>query len=129
MAYKLSKLSVPLIEQQFDHRKEPMEFAVRLRLSVELLIATKLIEIITNDGYQIAVYDGETTCLSRTDDVKKIVAAIMSTDEDRLIVIRPDGQGEGSIHLIYGNDGHDVIHDYTTNCERWVKAVEKELGL
>lgn len=128
MTYKLSTIAIPLIELN-DKQHLEMEFAVRLRLSVEFFIVTKLIDVILAAGNRISVFDGEVTCLSHTDDRAAILEAIMSSDEDRLIVVGKNRQPVGSIHLIYGNDGHDVIHDYSIACEDWVKAVEKELGL
>lgn len=53
----------------------------------------------------------------RLDNLAAIMDGLMSTDEDTLAVYSRDGGGDwkrtGSVLLIYGNDGHDVIADYS----------------
>jgi hypothetical protein len=52
---------------------------------------------------------------------------LMSTDEDYLMVYEP-GKKErlGWIHLVYGNDGYDVVSDYTTNLEALVDPITEK---
>ena len=44
-------------------------------------------------------------------------------DEDRIVVYTPAKGRVGWLHLVYGNDGNDVIADYTTNLEPQLQAV------
>lgn len=69
-------------------------------------------------AYAISVFDGEETVVADSRDPATIMAAIMSTDVDALVVrrlregIKPAYAGE--MTLVYGNDGWDVIADYST---------------
>ncbi len=79
-------------------------------------------ESVTRDanaqGYQVSVNDGEAWVVKRSTDSKAIMAALFSTDED-YIRIRKDGEetSVGTFTLIYGNDGWDVIADWSYSAE------------
>lgn len=69
-------------------------------------------------AFTISVFDGEDTPLAHSRDANAIMAAIMSTDEDALVVRRQPVAGSdrrpffGTISLVYGNGGWDVISDH-----------------
>ena len=91
---------------------------VQERQRIERRIATAAATGLIADGYAVAVYDGEEIALEATDDVKSIVAAMFSTDEDYFFVYpKVGGDRVGWVRFVYGNDGWDVIVDYTTNLE------------
>ena len=91
----------------------------------EKIIAKRCINDLLKAGYSISVNDGEETTLRRSTDRKAIFAAMDTTDEDWLCVHKVDQpvapgdddtrQSFGWVRFIYGNDGWDVIDDYTTN--------------
>jgi hypothetical protein len=62
-------------------------------------------------GYAVSVNDGEETTVDRSTRVKAIIAAVQSTDEDYLLLHRPDPARNGEfesesfawIKLVYGN--------------------------
>lgn len=60
-------------------------------------------------------------------DANAILAAMFSTGEDRLFVHLPTHTGEtewcGWVYFVYGNDGWDVVNDYTTNLESILQPV------
>ncbi len=101
---------------------------VQERQRIERRIATAAAKGLIAAGYKIAVHDGEEIALRKTDDVRAIIGAMFSTDEDRFIVYhRPsiaDAEWEriGWVRFIYGNDGWDVIADNTTNLEAALQA-------
>lgn len=78
-------------------------------------------------GYKISVFDSEETVLEPTSDGDAVFAELYATDCEYLITHRQDGQACGHVFLVYGNDGYDVISDYTTNLEVALKAAN-ELG-
>ena len=53
----------------------------------------------------------------RSADEAAIMAAVMLTDEDFLHYSKLGEPLQGWVRLIYGNDGWDVVNDYTTNLE------------
>ncbi|EOC0011634.1 hypothetical protein ACI0X9_003319 [Cronobacter turicensis] len=101
------------------------------RESMELKIAEATANALIAAGYKISVNDGEATVLKKSDDVKAIIKAMFSTDEDTLLVYCDSsvpGTGMdvvGWVRFIYGNDGWDVINDYTTNLETVLAPVDK----
>lgn len=78
----------------------------------ERKIARRAIDDAIAAGHAIDVFDGEEVVIKRSTNADQIIAAMFSTDSDTLI-IHKDGKRIGSILLIYGNNGHDVISDYS----------------
>lgn len=76
---------------------------------VERLIVECLIDSALGADCSVSVFDGEAFPLRRSRDPAAILAALGSTDEDRLVLHR-EGKRLGSILLIYGN-GPDLISD------------------
>lgn len=76
-------------------------------------------------GFKLGVNDGGgADVLENCGDTKKIWDALYNTDEDMLIVYR-NGIRVGWVRFVYGNDGWDVINDYTTNLEPIMSDAEK----
>lgn len=74
-------------------------------------------------GFALSVNDGEETTLLASQDKQAIKAAMQTTDEDYLLVHRTAAHKSfGWVRFIYGNDGWDVISDYTTNLEQFLTA-------
>ena len=101
--------------------------SVRARVAIERKIVKRTVSDLLAAGYELAVHDGE-DWHERTTDAAKLHAALMETDEDRLFVYKVDGpHGKrdwyGWVFFVYGNDGYDVISDYTVNLENDLAAV------
>lgn len=111
-----------------------MTYPVRVRQLIERAIIRRavadILAVQAEDGpaYTINVYDGEDTALAHSRDQEAIMAAIMSTDEDHLVVQRAPTPGSdrrlhfGNVMLVYGNDGWDVISDYHVTLEDALKG-------
>jgi len=111
-------------------------YSTARRIDGERRIASALVRAILDAGYDVGVNDGEETTVVSTNNAKKAVDALFTTDEDYILVMSrtaPCAQ-LGWFRLIYGNEGWDVISDYsdTTLCrnidaslESVVKSVEK----
>jgi hypothetical protein len=96
---------------------------VAQRQAIERAIAAAAIDGILAEGHEIDVYDGEETTLRRSRDKAAILAAMFTTDEDRLYVRHRYGTRYfGWVQFIYGNEGWDVIQDNTTNLDRDLAA-------
>lgn len=48
---------------------------------------------------------------------KQILSEMFHTDDERLLIGGIGNNPEGWAYLVYGNDGYDVISDYTVNLE------------
>ncbi len=90
---------------------------------VEKLIAQKTIEVAISHGYELRVNDGEEIVTPLTQDKNILIKAMFSTDEDYLLFYR-DGKRAGYAFFVYGNDGVDVISDYSLSIEAVMKEID-----
>lgn len=90
------------------------------RQAIEKRIATAVIKSVLAADNSIAVDDGEEMSAPRV-NLPEVLEDMFSTDTDRLHVYDKDGRGNGWIDFVYGNDGVDVISDYTVNLEEVLK--------
>lgn len=60
----------------------------------------------------------------RLADRDAILREMFATDDERLLLYRK-GRAGGWVSLVYGNDGFDVISDYTTNLEGVLKPANE----
>ena len=91
------------------------------RQEIERQIARKVIDDALAAGYAIDVFDGEEDAIENSTDAEAIIAAMFSTDDDRLY-FRKENEVIGWVWFIYGNSGWDVISDYTVNLEELLKG-------
>jgi hypothetical protein len=89
----------------------------------ETKIAKLLVASLLQFGNTISVNDGEAFTVKRSKDAKAIVAALATTDEDRLLVRDNAGNRIGSVWLIWGN-GIDLISDYSESLEYYVDRAQ-----
>ena len=100
-----------------------VEHTVAARQRIELTIAKLVIKAALEAGYYINVGNGEEIVLKKySQDKAEIIEHMFSTDEDSLhLFIKEPVTNKfkqvGWVQFIYGNDGYDVISDYTTNLE------------
>lgn len=103
--------------------------SVKMRQMVEAEILGKFVDDALAAGYRLAVslergYDTEEMLLGSTDRAK-ILKEALAGDECHVFVQPHDGPtlkgghvvSKGWVFFVYGNDGWDVICDYTTNLE------------
>lgn len=114
---------------------------VKARQRVERSIARRFILDALRAGYVLSVYDGEEVTLKQSTSAKAILAAMFTVDDEYLLLSRPDDpQPEvtvgaffrptihnvvGWVRFVYGNDGYDVISNYTTNLETIMAGANK----
>lgn len=103
--------------------------AIIRRILIERAIVREVVTSIAGkvdaDGnpYTISVFDGEAAPIKHSRDAAAIMVEVGACDEEALIIQRAphDGSGErprvGSISLVYGNDGWDVMADNTATDE------------
>ena len=101
-----------------------MQMGVKFRQRIERQIARETIKQLLALGYWLGVWDGEETVLTRCTSAPKVLKAMFTTDEDYLLVGNGTAQ-IGWVRFIYGNDGYDVVNDYTTNLEPAMERVQE----
>lgn len=87
---------------------------VATRQKIEKRIIRAIVKDALAIGLLVTVYDGEEKVLKKSDNITAIMKAIMSTYEDTLMFYTSD-KFIGSVSLVYGNDGYDVVSDNTVN--------------
>lgn len=101
------------------------------RQKAEYAVISAFVKAALAAGHTLGVYDGEETVLKHSSSYKAVMAAIMSTDDDYIFVYpvgATSGPRMGWVRLIYGNDGPDVISDYTTNLEHLMAKADEVSG-
>jgi hypothetical protein len=103
---------------------------------IERIIAKRTIAAVLYAGFDITVFNGETDEVKNSRDPDTILKAMFTTDEDYLMLnckgansFKGSGHrpsvSEGWIKFVYGNEGWDVINDYTTNLEKIMDPINK----
>jgi hypothetical protein len=105
---------------------------VQARQRIEQEIALTVVDELLKDGYLLGVNDGEETTVHHSRNRGDIENALFTTDEDWLLVYYEDADQDDPLNvvtgteddkadwwvrLVYGNDGWDVISDYSTALE------------
>lgn len=115
--------------------------AVRRRQRTEHYICVEVAKALLDAGYLLGVNDGEEDTIRHSRDLKAIVNALFTTDEDWLLVYedadqddplnaaaKEDTRPDYWVRFVYGNDGWDVVCDYTTGLDHVIgdgTAVQK----
>jgi hypothetical protein len=93
--------------------------SVKMRQEVEQKIADAFITSALAAGLFVNIDNGgdDFELPTPTNDKELILKTMFAADEDRLYVYKKpdDKKAFGWVLFIYGNDGYDVISDYTVN--------------
>lgn len=130
----LASIATQAVSKQYAQADDATHFAkrwlqdcsreTRERMLIERAIIRATVNDLIRAGYTVTVSYGEgDDPVECSADVNAIMAAIGECDEEMLYLYRTptiaDAESEcaGWISLVYGNDGWDVVCDYTTNLE------------
>ena len=91
----------------------------RARIAIERRIVLRLIDDALAAGCELSVDDGGDAPHPWTRDRSEVIDTIMETDED-VLRYRLNGERLGAVMLVYGNDGWDVIADYSVRLEPYL---------
>lgn len=93
------------------------------RQKIERRIVKRVSQDALAAGYSVTVDDGgeEFGPFTHTADV---LDRMFSVDQET-IYLRKLGSDEGLVFFVYGNDGHDVIADYSLNMEELLSGANK----
>lgn len=117
----------------YDHRDRPKAAPgckTCFRITLECRIVRKTVDAFLKAGYALNVNNGgdDDELEKPTTHKPTILKALREADEDYLKVFAPTDyldawNYKGWVRFVYGNDGWDVISDYTTNLEAALKPV------
>lgn len=94
--------------------------AVKARGRMEASIVLRLLETLIAAGYSLAVDDGDGDAQAGT--VEKLAEIVFSVDS-ALVEVSEGRKWLGTVSLVLGNDGYDVIADYHTTLESALRNV------
>jgi hypothetical protein len=93
--------------------------SVRMRQFVERKIADAFLTTALKAGFYVNIDNGgdDLELPKPINDKRAILKAMFAADEDRLYLYKSpdDKKAVGWVYFVYGNDGYDVISDYTVN--------------
>lgn len=101
----------------------PIDAAIKDRIVVERAVIRRAATDILAAGHAITVHDGEDVSVMKSRDLGEIMDAIGATDEEYLKVYEATGDEAkpwrhlGSVFMVYGNEGWDVLADYHVSLE------------
>lgn len=96
---------------------------VAARLRVEGRVARAIVDKALAENMCISVHDGEEYVIAQSTDRATILNAMASTDMDKLVLRDTDSRYKGTIVLVYGNSGWDVISDHTYALTDWLSPI------
>jgi hypothetical protein len=89
------------------------ENSLARRIDAERRICSAIVKYALRNEMLVSVCDGEEWTVKKSDKYRVVMNALFSTDEDILQLRNKAGENLGRFMLIYGNDGYDVVSDYT----------------
>jgi len=90
---------------------------VKHRIALERRIVGMIVQDAIAQGYTVAIDNGGDEPSEQMSDPAIIMSEALATDEEALRFFNSLGVYVGSVFLVYGNDGFDVIADHTDNKE------------
>lgn len=88
---------------------------IQERQAIEREIVGAVVRAALDAGYEVAVDNGEEE-FKPSADADTIMSRLFTVDEEYLRMYR-NGVQAGWVLLVYGNDGYDVVCDYTTGAQ------------
>lgn len=101
--------------------------SAKMDQAVEKEIVSWVVQDLLKAGFALSVYYGDGNWgAEKSIDAVAIVKDLMATDDEKLVAHRAGSSNTaGWVRFVYGNDGYDVICDYTMNLEPHFKRALK----
>ncbi|ANA86495.1 hypothetical protein BH762_gp023 [Gordonia phage OneUp] len=93
-----------------------MSANVKRRYKIERRIVKSLVRELLGHGFELSVHDGEERH-PRTTDAGTLFSQLMNTDMDTLFAYPATSDDPYGVVLVYGNDGYDVMCDWSVDLE------------
>jgi len=126
-AWRIGYNAIPAVDVRAEHeRKLKAQKAVQKRIASERKVIRHAVKALLAQGYAITVYNGEEVAIRRSTSVNAIMDEVQACDEEWLYVFaQVDGEQKriGSLYLVYGNSGPEVIADYSVSLEHVMEGV------
>lgn len=118
MSNKTDLVALPTPTPEDLLRLGSYDSKLRLRALVEMAIVRRLVTGLIGAGRNLSVDSGgDEPDVEHSTLVTEIMAACFAVDEASIHVYLDGGKFTGSISLVFGNSGWDVISDYHVRLE------------
>lgn len=97
---------------------------IEQRIAIEKRIVKKVVEDALAAGYDVSVHNGGDDYEYTGTDKKRILEELFACDEEWLC-LHKNGKYVGQVYFIYGNDGYDVICDYSVSLNDVLKGANE----
>jgi hypothetical protein len=98
-----------------------------MRQIVEREICTEIVKSLLRAGFSISVDNGDNNGedfeIARSHSKTAVLKAMFQTDDEHLYVYNRSPHAAGAfgwVRFVYGNDGWDVLSDYSVNLEKFI---------
>lgn len=98
---------------------------VRARMALERIVMLRVVRDLMANDYILSLDNEENSTFSTPE---AFVKEIQEYDDVYLLVQKREGnklKRHGWVHFVMGNDGHDVVCDYTVNLEPIMKPINE----
>jgi len=96
---------------------------VEQRRKIERRIVSRVVKDALRAGHTLSVNNGgDEFEISKSSSYRDVMDSLMATDEETLILHDDSGAKVGGVFFVYGNDGYDVICDYSSRLEQFLKG-------
>jgi hypothetical protein len=92
---------------------------------MERKIVRRIIREAIAIGGTVSLHDGEAWAVVTSAREREIMEHVGSTDTQTLLIRDRNGERMGRVYLIFGNDGYDVVSDYSVSLEWFMKSVNE----
>lgn len=125
MSNKTDLVALPTPTPEDLKRLVSYDSKLRLRALVEMAIVRRLVTDLIVAGRNLSVDSGgDEPDVEHSTLVTEIMDACFAVDEARIHTYLDGDKFTGSISLVFGNSGCDVISDYHTSLEPLLKPTE-----
>lgn len=120
-------------DQDFFAANRVKDAATRERILIERAVLRRAVTDLIAAGFVLSVFDGEAMPVNNTTEVRDVMANLGACDEESILV-RKRGIGNrptafsGSLLLVYGNEGWDVICDNSVSLEIFLTGATELAG-
>jgi hypothetical protein len=98
---------------------------IAARQDMERQIVSRIVDDALTGGFSLSVDNGgDGFEITESTDRQAVIDALFQTDEERLVLLK-NGKIVGSVFLVYGNDGWDVVCDYHLSIEDVMKGANQ----
>ena len=88
-------------------------------------IVTAVVEELLEQGFSLSLFHEEAPAFKQSTDKELILSNIHQCDEETLAAYDKAGQRTGWVFFVYGNDGYDVLSDYSLSIEKYIPKTLK----